>query len=154
MAPAICRLCQWPRALRDSHFIPAAFYYHLGLDETGTFQNQALQKLTRSRFARVPGQIKKHLLCDECEQRLNANGESWVTRFAHQVGRSFRLQEALLQLGPRLPLATGRIYYAEDDPEGLKHGRIRRKTGFFQILGNVILRLVMDRHLVMFAALF
>jgi hypothetical protein len=57
--------------LRDSHFIPAAFYYHLGLDETGTFQSQALQKLTRSRFARVPGQIKKNRLCDECEQRLS-----------------------------------------------------------------------------------
>jgi hypothetical protein len=48
VAFAICRLCQQPRVLRDSHFIPAAFYYHLGLDETGTFQNQALQKLTLS----------------------------------------------------------------------------------------------------------
>ncbi len=39
VAFAICRLCQQPRVLRDSHFIPAGFYYHLGLDETGTFQN-------------------------------------------------------------------------------------------------------------------
>ena len=116
VAFAICRLCQQPRVLRDSHFIPAGFYYHLGLDETGTFQNQALQKLTRSRFARVPGQIKKNLLCDECEQRLSTNGESWVIRFAHQVGRRFRLQEALLRLEPRMRLATGRIYYAEDHP--------------------------------------
>lgn len=84
---AICRLCQRLRVLRDSHFIPAAFYYHLGLDEAGTFHNQALLKLTRSRFARVPGQIKKHLLCQECEQRFSANGESWVTKFAHQLWR-------------------------------------------------------------------
>jgi len=84
---AICRLCQRLRVLRDSHFIPAAFYYHLGLDEAGTFHNQALLKLTRSRFARVPGQIKKHLLCHECEQRFSANGESWVTKFAHQLWR-------------------------------------------------------------------
>src|SRR5260370_7737934 len=116
VAFAICRLCQQPRVLRDSHFIPAAFYYHLGLDETGTLQNQALEKLTRSRFARVPGQIKKNLLCDECEQRLSANGESWVTRFAHQIGRRFRLQEALLRLEPRMTLATGRIYYVKDHP--------------------------------------
>jgi hypothetical protein len=38
VALAICRLCQRPRVLRDSHFMPAAFYYHLGLDEAGTFQ--------------------------------------------------------------------------------------------------------------------
>src|SRR5262245_1353762 len=73
-----CRLCQRPRLLRLSHLIPAAFYYHLGLDQTGNFHNKSLQKLTRSRFARVPGQTKKHLLCDECEQRLNVNGEAWV----------------------------------------------------------------------------
>jgi hypothetical protein len=24
--------------LRNSHFIPAAFYYHLGLDEAGTLE--------------------------------------------------------------------------------------------------------------------
>jgi hypothetical protein len=64
----------------------------------------------------VPGQIKKNLLCDEREQRLGANGESWVTKFAHQIGRRFRLQEALLRLEPRMTLVTGRIYYAEDHP--------------------------------------
>jgi len=93
----ICRLCQKPRVLRDSHFIPAAFYYHLNLDENGVFQNKALQKLTRSRFARVPGQVKKHLLCHDCEQRFSAHGESWIAKMAHQVGHGFRLQEALLQ---------------------------------------------------------
>ncbi len=114
----ICRLCQQQRTLRDSHFIPAAFYYHLGLDQTGTFQhNKALQKLTRSRFARVPGQTKKHLLCHDCEQRFSKNGEGWVTRFAHQVGRGFRLQQALLRLTPREILPSGRVYHAEDDPQ-------------------------------------
>jgi hypothetical protein len=116
VASQVCRLCRRPRVLRDSHFIPAAFYLHLGLDHTGTFQNRALQKLTRSRFARVPGQTKKHLLCDDCEERLSANGESWVTRFAHQVGRGFRLQEALLRLEPRMTLSTGQVYFADDDP--------------------------------------
>jgi len=116
VALQVCRLCQQPRVLRDSHFIPAAFYYHLGLDETGTFNSRALQKLTRSRFARVPGQTKKHLLCNECEQRFSANGESWVARYTHQVGRRFLLLEALLRLQPRLTVSTGRVYHAADDP--------------------------------------
>jgi hypothetical protein len=97
--------------------MPAAFYRHLGLDETGTFQNKPLQKLTRSRLARVPGQTKKHLLCGDCEKLFNKNGESWVSRFAHQVGRGFRLQRALLSRPPRTRLRSGRIYCADDNPE-------------------------------------
>ena len=97
--------------------MPGVFYRHLGLDETGTFQSKALQKLTRSRLARVPGQIKKYLLCGDCEELFNKNGEAWVSRFAHQVGRGFRLQQALLRLSPRTTLSSGRIYYADDDPE-------------------------------------
>src|SRR5262249_38224112 len=38
--------------------------------------------------------------------------------------------------------------------EGLKERRIGREGGFLQVLDHKILGLVMDRHLVMFAALF
>ena len=37
--------------------------------------------------------------------------------------------------------------------EGLKQGRIRQKIRFLQVLDHVTLGLMMDRHLVMFAAL-
>jgi|SRR5271165_1954685 len=45
---------------------------------------------------------------------------------------------------------SGRLFLAE----GLKQRLARFKARFFQILGHVILGLVMDRHLVMFAAFF
>src|ERR1700722_19404919 len=48
---------------------------------------------------------------------LQHERREWVTRFAHQAGRGFRLQEALLRLESRMTLSTGRIYYAEDHPE-------------------------------------
>src|SRR5271157_4107134 len=44
----------------------------------------------------------------------------------------------------------GRLFLAE----GLKERLVWLKTGFFQILGHIILGLVVHRHLVMFAALF
>ena len=44
----------------------------------------------------------------------------------------------------------GRLFLTE----GLKERRIGLKSGFFEILGHVILDLVMNRHLMMFAALF
>ena len=45
--------------------------------------------------------------------------------------------------------SSGRLFLTES----LKQRRIGRKIRFLQVLGHVILRLVMDRHLVMFAAL-
>ena len=45
---------------------------------------------------------------------------------------------------------AGRLFLAE----GLKERFVRFKVGFFQVLADVILGLVVNRHLVMFAALF
>src|SRR5262245_49855422 len=45
---------------------------------------------------------------------------------------------------------SGRLFLFE----GLKERRIRLKSSLFEILGHIILGLVMDRHLVIFAALF
>ena len=44
---------------------------------------------------------------------------------------------------------AGRLFLTE----GLKERFVRFKVGFFQVIGNVILGLVVNRHLVMFAAL-
>src|SRR6516162_1580455 len=45
---------------------------------------------------------------------------------------------------------AGRLFLTE----GLKERFVRFKVGFFQVIGNVILGLVVNRHLLMFAALF
>ena len=111
----ICRLCQGSRKLSNSNFLPAVFYRHLGLDETGTFQNKALPRLTKDRLMHVPKHVTKHLLCGDCEQRFNKGGEAWVSRVGYQVGRGFKLQDTLKRANPRLTLDSGWVYYGDDD---------------------------------------
>ena len=113
----ICRLCQQPRTLCDSHFMPAAFYRHLGLGETGKFQNKALLRLTKEKLARVPKQVTKYLLCRDCEGRFSEGGERWVSQFGYQVGRSFLLQDAILRAAPHFVLGNGWVYHMDDAPE-------------------------------------
>jgi len=40
-------------------------------------------------------QVWKHLLCEDCEDRLNKNGERWMARQALQLDGSFPLLESL-----------------------------------------------------------
>ena len=119
----VCRLCHEPRKLCNSHFLPAVFYRHLGLDEAGTFQNKALPRLTRDKLMHVPKHVTRYLLCDDCEQRFSRGGESWVSRVGYQVGRGFKLQDILKQTEPHLTLDTGWVYSANDD-EAIDWGKL------------------------------
>lgn len=110
-----CRLCLRPQKLCNSHFMPAVFYRHLGLDDSGNFQSKALPRLTRDKLMHVPKHVTKHLLCTDCERRFSKGGEGWVSRMGYQVGRSFGLQTVLNTMTPRLELSSGRVYAADDN---------------------------------------
>lgn len=110
-----CRLCLRSQKLCNSHFMPAVFYRHLGLDDSGNFQSKALPRLTRDRLMHVPKHVTKHLLCTDCERRFSKGGEGWVSRLGYQVGRSFGLQATLKTMTPRLELPSGRVYAADDN---------------------------------------
>src|ERR1700693_4047330 len=77
-----------------------------------------------------------------CPKRMTAHwsGYAGINRSAPNHSVSFRTRH----------WPPGRLFLLE----GLKERRIRRKSGFLQILGHVILGLVVHRYLVMFAALF
>jgi hypothetical protein len=61
-------------------------------------------------------QIKKHLLCAECEDRFNKQGEGWVLRHCYKQPGIFPLQQILLAAKPRYPMRSGMVYYAADVP--------------------------------------
>jgi hypothetical protein len=69
-----CALCRKIRELRISYFMPAAMYPG----------NRALVLATHETTTTDPGrddQVKDHLLCGECDQLFNRNGESEVLRW-------------------------------------------------------------------------
>jgi hypothetical protein len=62
-------------------------------------------------------QIRADLLCCECEQLLNRNGENWVLANCHQPDGSFPLRTALLNSSPIVELTDVKVYAAAQIPE-------------------------------------
>ena len=122
-----CRLCGETRTLRDSHFLPAGYYKHLALDENGIFQNNAVFLLTRDKLTKGK-QLKKHLLCANCEGRFNNNGEKWVIARGYKVGARFPLQDAIRKATPAQSLSNGWVYRLDD-----VHGVDWEKLAYFAL---------------------
>ena len=65
-----CSLCRQDKLPRASHFIPAALYP----------KNKKIAMATLSGVTPAPKEIMDYLLCGDCEERFNRNGESEVLR--------------------------------------------------------------------------
>lgn len=72
----ICALCKEEKGkLIDSHFMPAAAYPHVrGTEETGNGP-PVLINLRRKSAIQTDKQVKRPLLCVECEDLFSKNGE-------------------------------------------------------------------------------
>src|SRR5207302_7192498 len=62
-------------------------------------------------------QVKAFLLCSECEQRLNNNGERWMLRNGYRGHGRFRLRDAMLRLGPLFRTANSLVFSSLRIPE-------------------------------------
>ncbi|WLI03101.1 hypothetical protein [Pseudomonas simiae] len=82
----ICALCKYEKGkLIDSHFMPAAAYPHIrGRSEQGNKSPVRINFWQKSAF-HTDGQVKRKLLCKECEDLFSKNGERklgelWATK--------------------------------------------------------------------------
>lgn len=96
MPRGICKLCLQDKDLRDSHFLPAAIFAQLRMP---TLKNPNPVLITPETSLTTSRQIKDYALCNECEQRFSAQGESWVLANMARV-EGFLLQECLSNAGP------------------------------------------------------
>lgn len=93
MLHGTCKLCLEEKNLRESHYIPAALYP----------KNLKLEFLSSVSVTRAVKHLKSPLLCDECEQRFDREGEKEVLRhIAPKLAKkSFPLHEKLRLAFPR-----------------------------------------------------
>lgn len=82
--------------LQDSHFLSAAIYAEL---RTQAHSNPNPVLITKRISMASSKQLKDYLLCNACEQRFSASGETWViANMARSTG--FPLQEILKKVKP------------------------------------------------------
>lgn len=103
---ATCPLCKLERELRESHFMPAALYP----------RHRDLQFAMGDGTRFDPMEIKAYLLCGDCEQRFNHNGENEVLRWlaAKAKAGTSPLQKKLREVQPvfRDTPPSGDCYFA------------------------------------------
>lgn len=96
MPTGTCKLCRVHGNLRESHFMPAAVFLQL---RTPSRKNPHPVLITKKVSTTSSRQVKDHVLCNDCEQRFNSFGESWVlANMSRPTG--FALQDALKRTGP------------------------------------------------------
>ncbi len=88
----ICKLCLKARNLQDSHYLPRSVYKS---NRGRALKNQNPVALG-AQIRQDQEQVTDYVLCSECEQRFNKNGERWVlARVPHDYGEPFELQATL-----------------------------------------------------------
>jgi hypothetical protein len=91
MPEGICPLCRLSKTLVDSHLAPKAMYKYA---RNPNEQNSVPVVVTKGRVEKVVRQVKKYLLCAECDSSLSANGENYVLTQMWN-GKTFPLLERL-----------------------------------------------------------
>ncbi len=99
-----CRLCLNARELRDSHFLPKAFYKRLR-DPAEKNPNPVL--VTENGTIKTSKQVTDFVLCAECEDAFNWNGEKWVIENCWHSEKEFPILSALASAGPVYSGAAG-----------------------------------------------
>jgi uncharacterized protein YlaI len=119
-----CALCRKIRTLNNSHFMTAALYklFRIGTDRRHVVLTPGMKP------ARTTKQIKAYLLCDECEERFNKEGENWVLANGVQENDDFPLQSALKTAEPKFTNDDFATFSGLDTP-----GLELDKLGYFAI---------------------
>jgi hypothetical protein len=77
MPIGICKLCLQSKQLQDSHLVPRAMYNYV---RTPTQRNPNPVVVGRNITATTSKQVSDYVLCSDCEQLFNRNGENWMLR--------------------------------------------------------------------------
>jgi len=104
-----CALCLNSNAmLQNSHFIPQGIYKVL------RSQNKSPHPVvvTRTKAIKSSRQSTAYLMCSECEDRLNRNGENWVLKNCLIRNGDSILNKKLINIQPDHIEESGLIYYA------------------------------------------
>lgn len=109
----ICRLCKKEKYLRDSHFLPKAFYkLLLKLSKADGQSNPNPVVINADVAIKSSKQVKDYLLCGDCEALFSKNGEQWVVENCWHAETDFPLRKALEGATPICEWKSGMRIYA------------------------------------------
>jgi hypothetical protein len=112
-----CKLCLNPTTeLQKSHYLSAGIYRILRDD---TDKNPNPWEITANGMCQTSNQKKAYLLCSDCENLFNKNGENWVLRNCLKKDGKFPMASILASRTPDVsePGQETRVYFAANIPD-------------------------------------
>jgi hypothetical protein len=109
-----CKLCLQEKDLQNSHLMPRALY--VKARGSGSSGNQDPFVMTIEGGKQSSYQTKDYVLCRECEDRMNRNGEKYVMGLVTKQNGAFPLLEALSSVKPTAKGPLWEMYSAVDTP--------------------------------------
>ncbi|PHM43600.1 hypothetical protein [Xenorhabdus szentirmaii] len=107
-----CALCRKKAKLQDSHFIPKFIYKKMNEYKDKNHKIRAIDnKMIDYNLGK---QIKKHLLCKDCEGMLSRNGEDYFARkaFSQEDNILHKIWKSLYySFSPFIPYNTYSLHY-------------------------------------------
>jgi len=100
-----CKLCEGDKPLCDSHLAPAGLYKYCKAANLGPV------RMTAKEIAVAKEEVTAYLLCQECEQRLNRDGENWLLPKLATMEEKFPFYNILTEVPPDT-LEDGSAAYA------------------------------------------
>lgn len=111
MKLGICKLCLKSKDLVQSHLMPRALY-----DLCRTKESEPV-RATSEVIMQTSRQTKDYLLCEQCEEILNKEGENWVLPKLARFKGDFPLHSILEKVPPDVSEGTASCYAASRNPE-------------------------------------
>ena len=105
-----CKLCLQNKKLVESHMMPRALYEAARRpgNDTILISPEVVMPATRH--------VKDYLLCLDCENRLNRDGESWVLPRLATTHTRFPMYQALVSEGPIMADSEFTVYSGAHNP--------------------------------------
>jgi hypothetical protein len=111
-----CSLCLSTDVhLQDSHYLSKGIYRALRSNKDNNNPNP--YHITENSAVRSSKQFKAYLLCSNCEQNLNKNGENWVLKHCLMRKGESLLINQITKLSPDHEEEDGTIYFSSNYPD-------------------------------------
>jgi len=94
MISGTCRLCLEEKMLCESHLAPAGLYRYCKAEELGPV------RMTAKKIEVANVEVTAPLLCQECEDRLNRDGENWLLPKLATIDQKFPFHDLLVAVPP------------------------------------------------------
>lgn len=125
MPRGICKLCLKEKDLRASHFMPRGLYPYLTADQYEPVLVSTHLVMPTSR------QTKDYVLCADCEQLLNKEGETWLLPKLATIDGTFPLYDMLREVEPGFEDKNTAVYPTATNPKIERDHLIHFAIGLF-----------------------